>query len=824
MVQSLILTHLLVAHRAVAGAVAVEEDAFAAAGCTEATCENEALVSLLQTGILAPASIASESIASVGTAARERHETAAMQPVETCQDSPKYRDAQGYLCWQWRRYNCSKAVEEHDYEQWQQTQLLQSCPFSCKVCKPNAAELTGVKQNHDGDLAVFLTAMATNAGLCIFFVLVFHFLWRYFPAVYRHNIDYGSAPEIPSGCLGWLRASLCTSSEDAEKAVGLDAAMLLEFSVLAMKLCLWVGVPSCMLIPLHLTRGHVTDVDRLSRIAMANVIEDHPWLYWLHVLCVWNTVIGTCYLVWSAQMRFLPRRYRWLAKRPSPASTTVLVEGISREYRSDTKLKEFFSKIFEGSVESAYVVKKTGTLKRLVQKRDALSEKAMELDLVLQKGQQDESLTSVLLSSKRDEIAKCKSEMDELNQRIQVERAQIKEAAPSVGGVNSHSGFVTFSSPKEARLAQSGLKYGRIASEWVVSLPPEPGSVIWEELQNNRGFLFVKNLIGYALTLVIYIGFVPICVSTTSLAYMLNLEEPFATYWAVFAPTLGLLLFVNFLPTIFLMIFRCFFSLKSDRFAQHQLQVWYFWFQMVFVVLVAAIGQSVLQFLGLLVDHPMSIFQVLSSEMPKTTHFYMSFLVIQWMSHGMNLTRYVNLLKYLAYRKLYDVREAHEKAEPEDQDYYGIGGRSARWTIILLIGVIYGTLSPLMAPLALSVFAVIRVVYGYLIVFAETPKVDLGGVFWVTQLRHLMIGVMIYLVLMIGVLTVRPFSPWPMYFSAPALAVMLIFYKVFDDLEWEHLPLSELPDNADAKDDAATADAKGSRYVQPELEDDAKLS
>merc|ERR1712151_1025483 len=103
----------------------------------------------------------------------------------------------------------------------------------------------------------------------------------------------------------------------------------------------------------------------------------------------------------------------------------------------------------------------------------------------------------------------------------------------------------------------------------------------------------------------------------------------------------------------------------------------------------------------------------------------------------MGMLRHVMLAKYYFNGFLYDDDKAHELSEPEDQDYYGLGSRSARFTINMVIGIVYSTLSPTVALLAWMNFFCCRVFYGYLIPFAETKKPDLGGVFWVTKLWSL---------------------------------------------------------------------------------------
>merc|ERR1719265_1329109 len=102
--------------------------------------------------------------------------------------------------------------------------------------------------------------------------------------------------------------------------------------------------------------------------------------------------------------------------------------------------------------------------------------------------------------------------------------------------------------------------------------------------------------------------------------------------------------------------------------------------------------------------------------------------------------RYVPLGKWMMAKQLYSEEEARQMSEPEDQDYYGLGSRTARFTINLCIGIVFGTLSPPINLLTWINFAVCRLVYGYLVNFAETKKPDLGGKFWVHSLYHVFVG------------------------------------------------------------------------------------
>merc|ERR1719356_331775 len=112
--------------------------------------------------------------------------------------------------------------------------------------------------------------------------------------------------------------------------------------------------------------------------------------------------------------------------------------------------------------------------------------------------------------------------------------------------------------------------------------------------------------------------------------------------------TLALIVFMSFLPTIFMWIFKVCFCLRSHAGEQLKLQVWYFWFMMVFTVLITALGGSLIDTMKVVVDHPSSFFGLLADSLPTSTHFYLNFLVLQAGAQFANLCRLPQLFKYWA--------------------------------------------------------------------------------------------------------------------------------------------------------------------------------
>merc|ERR1719401_2752785 len=329
----------------------------------------------------------------------------------------------------------------------------------------------------------------------------------------------------------------------------------------------------------------------------------------------------------------------------------------------------------------------------------------------------------------QDELTPLEGEVTSARKEVQT------EAENGVGGVNLTKAFVTFKSRRDAELAKM-MNYTTEADEFVCSIPPDPTDVLWTDLQVDPVHEKLWSLIGYALIAGLFWAYLP---TVVSIAYFTSIET-LAEYSAVFQSmaedpsisalwdglvnSLALQLFISFVPTFLVIIFSNFFVLKSGNSLQHKIQDWYFYFLVVFVLLVTAIGSSLLDTLQELAEDPTSIVYLLASTLPLATHFYLNYLPLQWVTHAQNMMRFANLFKFKSFSALFGEAIAVKKAEPEDQDYYGLGSRSARFTFMLTLTLSFCSLSPLITILGFVNFWVCRKSYGYLCVFCETKKLD----------------------------------------------------------------------------------------------------
>jgi len=679
---------------------------------------------------------------------------------------------------------------------------------------------TGMTLNAEGDLSAFIISVILYGGALIGFVCVFSVVRPMFPMIYANNVLEGWAPQPRPDNVGWIQASIRLSVADVAESVGLDHALLLEFLHLGMKILLCYGTPMLLIMgPMNcFLGGNAAGEDHLSYLSFGNV-EWGSWLYWVHAFCVWGVVFTVQVFTYRAQERFLEMRFKWLRGMSDERANTVLIEDIPPAHRSDEALEKYFNKISGGKVKSAYCVKDIGKLSTLVNQQQSTRE---ALNLATAKWQRDgggedirPTLKTSLMGDRVDSIRHYTSLLEEIKPQIEAEKKRVREgAAKRVGGVNLQNGFVTFSERSVAQIVLK-LELTPDVDEWCLSTPPPPCNVLWRDLMLDPHAQRTRMLFGYLIIAALYFGYMPIVIGVTNIANMINLGA-LQPLWQSVAPTFGLLFIVSFLPTFILSTCRLFFTLKADVWAQQRLQSWYFWFQIVFVLLLVAIGQDIMQFTQTLFSDPFGVIMVCANTMPYSTHFFMNYVVLQWASEGMSLLRYVPLGKFIVFKRLFEDEEARRMAEPEDQDFFGMGSRSVQFVTVMAIAIVFGTLSPPIPLLCFINLVIKRLVYGYLMCYAETKKADLGGAFWVTSLKHLFYCNIVYQVLMAGVLYERATTVGPCIIAALSILYTLRSLRRFDvQFLWENLPFQEVREPRPGQEKRLEIH----QYVQPEMLD-----
>ncbi|CAJ1454563.1 unnamed protein product [Effrenium voratum] len=644
---------------------------------------------------------------------------------------------------------------------------------------------------------------------------------------------------------------MSVTPEEIEAAAGLDAAMMVEFAELSLQILAIIGVPFvCILCPLHFYfGGECNQEDQLGWVGMANV-EQGSWLCWVHGGLVWYVVLAVTHCVKAAQKSFVERRVRWMRRLPAPRCKTILVEHIPREHCSDGGLTAYFNSVFGREVvESAHVTRNTQDLRwHLSWVNEAEEELRKAFATQQTSGQRPRGFFPGRPASSGegtpapwhaaaphlmlDGPPELRDAIEHWQEVLQTERSALLEERRRLGlcahgepdfasGVYGCSGFVTFLQRRDAEIALR-LQYRADGLQFLVSAPPAPEDVRHEDLQ-KRTMGFGDYLLGYLCILFLFWAFAPFIVAFSAVARLDNLQTlvprlqcivalwpVIRTVWDGLASVFALGFFMSVLPNCLMFISNRLFVTKSGRCCQLQLQTWYFYFLVVFVLMVTAVGSSLFKTLSRLLDHPREIFSLLASTLPHATQFYLSYFPMQWSVLVLEATRYQIAVKFLALQALWGAERAKELCEPEDQANYGIGARSARMALLLVTALVFCSLSPLICLLGVVTFLICRATYGYLLVYSEIPKPDTGGEFWCAQLDHVQKGLFIYVLLMMGVLLDRADSLGPpLIAAAGGISLLQRYLRFRRRFRWRGLPFEDLGQEEPC--------ATGQGYCQPEL-------
>lgn len=721
-----------------------------------------------------------------------------------------------------------------------------------KVSHPPAISNLQMESLHDSqlqirtsnDLTDLTSSLIVNTVVLGAHVTLFCILRLRLPKLYSSGWLARKTPLPPGdGMFSWIQASLtltegswlqARASPEVVEAVGLDAAMMIQFQDLCIRMLIILGVPMVLIMcPLHYIYGEAAEIDPLSKIDILNLTEG-SWVYWLHAFIVWIVVWAVQRMLVDAMEDFLELRHKWLRELPQLRSTTCLVQNIPEQYRTDTKLKAYVDNLLmRDSVMSAFVVRQfsedlQAQFASIQNDKDKLrkAERAWGQDA---RDPCKRPSHTTDMDEEVDSIDYYGSLIHSSSEKFKQSRDVI-EAAVKSGDTSqcSEIGFVTFRHRHDAELALS-MRLRTSSDEIVFLMPPEPMDVRYDVLQQGSWHRRRRVATGSGLMVGLFFSYFPIVVIislVTSLETFRHvfpifnhvvMEYPMATsVWDGIVGSLVLVLFMSFVPTLMMLIIRNFFGLASETWCQQRMQHWYFYFQVLFVLLVFSLGNSLFTSYMRLVKNPTRLCSLLASTLPQAAHFYLKFFPIQMAAHASHICRYWNLIKFYYYKRSVGEDLAFELAEPDDADFYGMGARSARSSLLFVIALVFCSVCPLVSILAFGDFLVRRIALGYLLVFAETRKPDSGGTFWCNQLKHLQLGLFLYITLMVGILVEKAGAYGPGLVAASCYLYMIESYVNLEQLfRWSRLPFEELV--ASRLGEKFSKASQEGCYLQPEL-------
>lgn len=498
-----------------------------------------------------------------------------------------------------------------------------------------------------------------------------------------------------------------------------------------------------------------------------------------------------------AMKQFVPVRYRWLSQMDFPQSTTVLVQGMPESMSSDARLQSYFAGLFgDNAVVRCYVVRNTRLLQRKLERLRKAERELAKAVLRTQAGGSDPA-SSELVQFRRESLADIKEE-------VTAERVRLGRLSHALDpDVCTSTGFVTFRTRLDMRLA-AREQLGTDAFALVLQQAPSPMDVSYDALITRPSFTLQR--LGALSTFGVFLAFVPAVVFVSTLLNLNSWQQVFPAIGRLrhsvpiamemlegVLATLSLKLMLSFVPAVLLRLVRAFSKPVSNSSAQLQLQRTYFAFLVVFVLLVTSFAQGLITTLLFVAQQPTAIVPLLAKSLPLTSRFYVNYLVLGWGSCMCELLRPAPLVLFLSLREFTSQEDARIRAE---EDSVLMGTRAARSTFMLVIALVFCSICPLVLLVAFVYFLLERFAHGYLFMAAEPRQGDTGGEIFVQALKQVHVGLMIYVLLMVGVLGARGAE-----FSLPLVVLLLVVMWSLHGMEgylWANLPLDRVFDLDDA--------------------------
>eukprot|EP00607_Mallomonas_marina_P010478 CAMPEP_0182421544 /NCGR_PEP_ID=MMETSP1167-20130531/6968_1 /TAXON_ID=2988 /ORGANISM="Mallomonas Sp, Strain CCMP3275" /LENGTH=836 /DNA_ID=CAMNT_0024598791 /DNA_START=34 /DNA_END=2544 /DNA_ORIENTATION=+ len=214
---------------------------------------------------------------------------------------------------------------------------------------------------------------AIGAILLLYFERVRNQSVVYFPRC--HNRKSTSPARPPVGLFAWIPFVLSISDEETLRMVGMDAFVFLSILRFCVRFAFSSGLLGAVfLIPVYVAAPFNHDNPGIRRWSMGNINSSYSqlWTPWLFTYIFSFIFLGLLHFEYKSFATLRQKYLRGSNEEISQASYSVLLEGIPKKYRSNSKLKAFFEKLFPGAVHSAIISLSVPHLEKLNNERDSV--------------------------------------------------------------------------------------------------------------------------------------------------------------------------------------------------------------------------------------------------------------------------------------------------------------------------------------------------------------------------------------------------------------------------------------------------------------------
>ncbi|KAI1326558.1 DUF221-domain-containing protein [Xylariaceae sp. FL0255] len=648
------------------------------------------------------------------------------------------------------------------------------------------------KPKGSASLAAIISAFVPTWVTGLIFVAIFILIRQRYRNIYAPRTYLGTVaekdrtPSVSRAYLDWAHTLRALPDKFILYHQSLDAFLYLRFLRTIIFICI---VGCCLtwptLMPVNAAGGGSST--QLDEISISNVKKKNH-LY-AHAILAWIFLGFVMFTITRERLWLIGLRQAWYllpVNGQRVSSRVVLFLSAPKDALEESNKHKFFG---DGAVR-IWPVAKTEKLQSLVSERNALVDKLESAEVRLirnansQKAQKsieghNKNYSNLPDSVKQAIRPRTKSAVSPLSHKmdtIGLLREKIKEKEKIIDEMRRsyHPGepkgaaavFVEFRNQSEAQKATQ-----QVASSNVLALMPRfpgvrPNEIIWD----NLTIAPAKRLSEESIALVIVIltivfwsipsGFVGLISNVSYLAenvewlrFLKNLPAPLIGLLSGLFPPLLTSYLNKYVPTIFRYIFKSFGGSTTTS-NELKVQKWFYVFQVTQVFLVTAVfsgAATVASQLRKRIEDPASIPELLARQLPKSSNYYLTYFIVQGTTTAAdNLLNYTDLLQFLCFYYLFDTTPRQKFNRYTSMKGIAWGKVFPKFANFTIIAIAYSCIAPLVLGFAAAGLGLYYFSYRYNLFYVIQPKVDTRGHAYTLALQHLLTGVYISELALIG--------------------------------------------------------------------------
>ncbi|BDA42606.1 probable CSC1-like protein ERD4 at C-terminar half [Coccomyxa sp. Obi] len=411
---------------------------------------------------------------------------------------------------------------------------------------------------------------------------------------------------------------------------------------------------------------------------------------------------------------------------------------------------ETFQGLFPDTFQGVLPVHKHKEVDLLLQQWDKAWEKLAQAEARFEQSMSERRPTHRLgccgcMGVKVDSIDYWAGRIRELEANIVAARQRALEAPPCA------SFFVFFSSQKDAAIAAQTNLHPEDGNSFRVTEAPGPEEVNWPMLwmswreRELREILVLPLIVGIML---VPIGLFSGAVAQATVAICGNTSTSNVLYseWYCKRKSIGRSIITSILPTILLMLWQNLimpnalyrFALMEGKWPSlssldRRICSLFFYWSTWNVFLGAMLGGSAFSQLGIVINNPGIIPNVIGGALPTSSNFFINYIVIQGLAMQTFRLMYphigslVGLFRLCGHCKPVHERQHMAAVWPHSVRY----GREVGTTMLIFImGLAYSATSPIILPFALLYFITTWIFWRYNMLYVSERCFESGGLIW----------------------------------------------------------------------------------------------